>query len=193
MRRQDSGQWNRNRKGKGKGRDRMKRRTGRKMRIVSSEERIILESYLMQLQVDCKALDGVLVAIGKRMYLVSGDVLKTARKIGVTPYCLGVEIGTVNEEFEPSVELAGLLSGVTNAKTVISEEGEKLFSYGRDVFAGNIVKGREEGIRVVVNERGEVLGLGRFDGDMLKNVVDKGFYLRGKRGRHGKKGQKEVI
>jgi 60S ribosome subunit biogenesis protein NIP7 len=182
------GTWKR--KGKGN------RSMGRRMRTISSEERIIIESFLMQLQVDCKVLDGVLVAIGKRIFLVRKEVLKTAREMEkkrVTPYCLGVEIGIISEDFEPSVELAGLISEYTNVKTVISEEGEKLFSYGRDVFVGNIVKGGEEGMRVVVNERGEVLGLGRFDGDMLRNVVDKGFYLRGKRGRHSMKGKKEVI
>jgi 60S ribosome subunit biogenesis protein NIP7 len=182
------GTWKR----KGKGNRSMERR----MRTINSEERIIIESFLMQLQVDCRVLDGVLVAIGKRIFLVRKEVLKTAREMEkkrVTPYCLGVEIGIISEEFEPSVELAGLISGYTNVKTVISEEGEKLFSYGRDVFVGNIVKGGEEGMRVVVNERGEVLGLGRFDGDMLRNVVDKGFYLRGKRGRHSMKGKKEVI
>lgn len=181
---------------KKKGRGRGKRTMGKRMRTISSEERIIIESFLMQLQVDCRVLDGVLVVIGKRIFLVKKEVLKTAREMekkGVTPYCLGVEIGTIHEEFEPSVELAGLIPGYTNVKTVISEEGEKLFSYGRDVFVGNIVKGKEGGMRIVVNERGEVLGLGKFDGDMLKNVVDKGFYLRGKRGRRGMKGKKEVI
>lgn len=184
------GMWKRKRKGRGK------RTMGRRMRTINSEERIIIESFLMQLQVDCKVLDGVLVAIGKRIYLVKKEVLKAAREMekkGVTPYCLGVEIGTIHEEFEPSVELAGLISGYTNVKTVISEEGEKLFSYGRDVFVGNIVKGEKEGMRIVMNERGEVLGLGRFDGDMLRNVVDKGFYLRGKKGRHSMKRKKEVI
>jgi 60S ribosome subunit biogenesis protein NIP7 len=184
------GTWKR--KGKGRG----KRSLGKRMRTINSEERIIIESFLMQLQVDCKVLEGVLVAVGKRIYLVKKEVLKTAREMekkGVTPYCLGVETGTIHEEFEPSVELAGLISGYTSAKTVISEEGEKLFSYGRDVFVGNIVEGEKEGMRIVVNERGEVLGLGRFDGDMLRNVVDKGFYLRGKRGRKSMKGKKEVI
>ncbi|MBU6998210.1 MAG: hypothetical protein HXS41_12745 [Theionarchaea archaeon] len=181
MRRIDRG-WKR--KGKGK------RGIQGRMRTISSEERIIIESFLIQLQVDSKVLDGVLVNIGKRIFLVRKDVLKTAREMekkGVTPYCLGVEIGIIGEEFEPSVEIAGLISEYTNTKTVISEEGEKLFSYGRDVFLNNIMKGEEGGLRVVVNERGEVLGLGRFEGDMLENVVDKGFYLRGKRGKHTRK------
>ncbi len=157
-----------------------------KMRKVSNKERNVIQEYLLQFKVDITCLEGELVRIGKKVFLVGEEVLKIAegiRRNGVTPYALGVEIGTLSEGFEPSIELAEVISGVTDEKTVITAEGEKLFSYGRDVFLQNIVKGKVKGDRVVVNEENEVLGFGFFDGEMLKNVIDKGFYLRGKKGR----------
>ncbi len=156
------------------------------MRMLRSRERRSVQEYLLEFKVDIGVLEGELVRIEKKVFLVDKEVLKKARdigKMGKSPYALGVEIGVLSEGFEPSLELAEIISKYTEEKTVINEEGEKLFSYGRDVFLQNIVKGKEEGNRIVVNGRNEVLGFGYFDGKMLKNVIDKGFYLRGKRGR----------
>ena len=157
-----------------------------RMRIVTNEERIIVQEYFLQFAVDVNKVEGVLVRIGIKVFLVKKEVLKVARKVakrGLVPYAAGVEIGTFLKGFEPSIGAADVIGAYTNAKTVINEEGEKLFSYGRDVFVQNVVKGKREGMMIVVNERSEVLGIGVFDGKMLKNVIDKGFYLRGKRGR----------
>jgi len=158
-----------------------------KMRKITKRERNLIQKYLGKVKVDIESLEGVLVCIGKKVFLVDEDVLRTAEEIekksGVAPYALGVEIGTVSKGFEPSIELADIISGCTDEKAVVTEEGEKLFSYGRDVFLQNIVEGKTKGEKVVVNEKREVLGFGFFDGEMLKNVVDKGFYLRGKKGR----------
>lgn len=156
------------------------------MRIVTREERMVIQEYFLRFAVDVNKMDGVLVRIGKKVFLVKKEVLKVARELakqGVVPYAVGTEIGTFLKEFEPSIGVADVIGMYTNAKTVINEEGEKLFSYGRDVFVQNVVKGKKEGTRIVVNERKEVLGIGVFDGKMVKNVIDKGFYLRGKRGR----------
>jgi 60S ribosome subunit biogenesis protein NIP7 len=158
-----------------------------KMKVVNKRERYIIAEYFLQFTVDINDLEGVLVCIGKKVFLVDRRLWKVAkginREYGVTPYAVGTEIGTVGEGFEPSIELAGILVEYTGAKTVINEKGEKLFTYGRDVFEQNIVDGKEEGMRIVINNKKEVLGFGFFDGNMLNNVVDKGFYLRGKKGR----------
>ena len=158
-----------------------------KMRVVNKRERYMITEFLLQFTVDVHDLEGVLVCIGKKVFLVDKGLWKIAKEINrkykVTPYAVGTEIGTVENGFEPSIELAGVLSGYTGAKTVINEEGEKLFTYGRDVFEQNIVDGKEDGMRIVINNKKEVLGFGFFDGNMLNNVVDKGFYLRGKKGR----------
>lgn len=156
------------------------------MRVITSEERIMIQEYFLQFKVDVGMVDGVLVVIGKKVFLVEKEVLKVARELGkrgVVPYAVGTEIGTFLKGFEPSIGLADVLFKYTGMKTVVNEEGEKLFSYGRDVFVQNVVEGKEEGNRIVVNENDEVLGFGFFDGEMVKNVVDKGFYLRGKKGR----------
>jgi ribosome biogenesis protein Nip4 len=155
------------------------------MKMIKGRNRSVVQEFLLEFTVDINMLEGALVVIDRRVFLVDKTLLKTARVLqrqGMTPYALGVEIGRLHNGFLPSIELADVICELTDAKTVINEQGEKLFSYGRDVFVQNIIKG-DEGYQIVMNKDGEVLGLGFFDGDMLKNVIDKGFYLRGKRGR----------
>lgn len=156
------------------------------MRKVTKKERYWIREYLLRVKVDIEELEGGLVVVGKKVFLVDEDVLRIAKEIEkkkVFAYALGVEIGTVSNGFEPSIGLADVICEYTDEKAVVTEEGEKLFSYGRDVFLQNIVEGTVKGEKVVVNENKEVLGFGFFDGEMLKNVIDKGFYLRGKKGR----------
>ena len=158
-----------------------------RMRTLSKKEKRILQEYFFRFGVDINKLKGTFVVIGKKVFLARDDVLKTARNIEkdlkIAPYAVGVEIGNLYEEFEPSLGFADVIADYTKEKAVITEEGEKLFSYGRDVFLENIKEGKTVGEKVVTNERNEVLGLGFFDGEMLINVIDKGFYLRGKKGR----------
>ena len=158
-----------------------------RMRTLSKKEKKILQEYFVRFGVDFNKLEGTLVVIGKKVFLARDDVLKTARNVEenlkMAPYAVGVEVGTLYEEFEPSLGFADAIADYTKEKAVITEEGEKLFSYGRDVFLENVKVGKTVGEKVVTNERNEVLGLGFFDGEMLINVIDKGFYLRGKRGR----------
>ncbi len=156
------------------------------MRIVSKKEKRMIQEYLEQFKVDIDVL-GRLVVIRKNVFLVDKEVLKTAKDIEahlkVIPYAAGIEIGMLRERFEPSLELADVIARYTEEKVIITEEGEKLFSYGRDVFLENVTEGKTVGEKIVMNEKSEVLGLGFFDGSMLVNVIDKGFYLRGKKGR----------
>ncbi|MBU7046053.1 MAG: hypothetical protein HXS54_06405 [Theionarchaea archaeon] len=156
------------------------------MRMVSKREKRMIQEYLVQFKVDIDVL-GRLIVIGKNVFLVDEEVLKTAKDIEaqlkVIPYAAGVEIGMLKKRFEPSLELADVIAGYTEEKVIITEEGEKLFSYGRDVFLENIKEGKTVGEKIVMNEKNEVLGFGFFDGTMLVNVIDKGFYLRGKKGR----------
>ena len=156
------------------------------MRMVSKKEKRMIQEYLEQVKVDIDVL-GQLIVIGKKVFLVDEEVLNIVKDIEaqskVIPYAVGIEIGTLEKRFEPSLGLADVIVDYTEEKVVITEEGEKLFSYGRDVFLENIEEGKTVGEKIVMNEKNEVLGLGFFDGDMLVNVIDKGFYLRGKKGR----------
>ncbi|MBU7016377.1 MAG: hypothetical protein HXS44_02615 [Theionarchaea archaeon] len=154
--------------------------------MVSKREKRMIQEYLEQFKIGIDVL-GRLVVVGKIVFLVDEKVLKTANDIEaqlkVIPYAAGTEIGMLRERFEPSLELADVIADYTKEKVIITEEGEKLFSYGRDVFLENIKEGKIVGEKVVMNEKNEVLGLGFFDGNMLVNVIDKGFYLRGRKGR----------
>jgi 60S ribosome subunit biogenesis protein NIP7 len=156
----------------------------RKWNPLTNKERVTVQEYLLRFGVDIIQMKGKLIRIERRVFLVDDTVygiLKMCGGEGV--YAAGVEMGVLNSEFEPSISCADVVAEMSCEKIVINEKGEKLFSYGRDVFLPNIVGGTSPGDTIVVNERGEVLGIGYFNGEMLENVVDKGFYLRGKKGR----------
>jgi 60S ribosome subunit biogenesis protein NIP7 len=163
----------------------MKRYRKRTWHPLSNKEREVINLYLLEWGVDINQLEGTLIRIKGRVFLVPPEVyavLKKSNKEGV--YAAGTDMGGLHDgEFELSISGVDVIADLSDRKMVINEEGEKLFTYGRDVFLPNIVTGATPGEKIVLNERGEVLGLGNFTGEMLKNVVDKGFYLRGKKGR----------
>jgi len=60
----------------------------------------------------------------------------------------------------------------------VNDKAEQLFLYGRNILPESIIKGKREGTVVVRNIKGEPLGIGKFNGRILENIVDLGFYLR---------------
>jgi 60S ribosome subunit biogenesis protein NIP7 len=166
-----------------------KRRKYRKKRTwspLTNREREVIRRYLLGWGVDINQVEGTLIRIKGRVFLVPPDVYAVLKKSGREGvYAAGTDMGGLdNGEFELSISGVDVIAGFSDEKIMITEEGEKLFTYGRDVFLPNIVEGATPGEKIVINERGEVIGLGNFTGEMLKNVVDKGFYLRGKKGRN---------
>ena len=156
----------------------------RRWNPLSNKERDIIQGYLLRFGVDINQLKGKIIRIEKRVFLVTEDVYGILKQYGGEGiYAAGVEMGVLHDEFEPSISCADIIAELSGEKIVISEKGVQLFSYGRDVFLSNIVERRSAGEKIVINEKGEVLGIGYFNGEMLENVVDKGFYLRGKKGR----------
>lgn len=119
---------------------------------------------------------------------------------------LGLFIGRIKTKyrrisFTPSLELGHIVS--INAKrnlVKVTDEGEKLFLYGRDLFTKSIVDARLPLLRnhyiVVINKNNEYVGLGialrnilsLYDLNklkitdpelvLIKNYIDLGWYLR---------------
>jgi len=79
--------------------------------------------------------------------------------------------------------LIDVISEISQKKVFISQKAEWLFLCGRDVFEDSITKKySDEKIVLVQNEKDENLGYGVFikkgKEKILKNLLDKGFYLR---------------
>ncbi|KYC45145.1 MAG: hypothetical protein APG12_00253 [Candidatus Methanofastidiosum methylothiophilum] len=93
-----------------------------------------------------------------------------------------ISSGTQIGKFQKGNFLLGLESylimGHNSKKSKLNEKGTSLFLYGRDVFIKNIINSPKKGYVLVSNARNEVIGLGKFDGKMLSNVIDRGSYLR---------------
>jgi ribosome biogenesis protein Nip4 len=125
-------------------------------------------------------------AVGDRVYLES-DALK-AFKSGEQrkPYSRGLPLGMDGKEFVPTPALLSLLAQESNVKAVITDKhAAHLFLCGRDVFHGGFTCTRGEGLVLVQNARDENLGLAELtqgrDGLMLRNILDRGNYLRHER------------
>jgi len=113
------------------------------------------------------------IKIGKELYLVKKDM---------TPF-LNKEVkaaGLKVKDSEISLEFAFKIARYTTKnKVIINERGESLFLYGRDVFKKNIIqKDLKKGKKLVLNFKNECLGIGFWDGKILKNIKDRGMFLR---------------
>ncbi len=83
--------------------------------------------------------------------------------------------------------LLGIIGGYSSHYVRVTDHGERLFLYGRDIFEDSIIE-----IKVskectgkpvlVVNTRGEPLGWGRYRRRkgriIIENIIDLGWYLR---------------
>ena len=95
----------------------------------------------------------------------------------------GLYLGSEGKEFKPSLALLEILSPKTQNKVFVNSKAEWLFICGRDVFMNNVVKDKsEEDVFLVQNEKDENIGLGKKkkerEGIVIKNLLDKGNYLR---------------
>ncbi|ACV23918.1 PUA domain-containing protein [Methanocaldococcus fervens] len=94
-------------------------------------------------------------------------------------FSVGNVFGEIKRKFRLSLEGFTLISPhIVNNYAVINEKGEVLFLYGRDVFKKSIMEVKGSGRIAVFNKNREFLGIGIFDGKMIKNIKDKGWYLR---------------
>lgn len=129
----------------------------------------ILEYYGAEIDLS----DYKLMKIEKELYIVKKDMV---------PFLKGEvkAAGLKVKNSEISLEFAFKIARyATKNKVIINEKGEKLFLYGRDVFKNNIIRGDlKKGKKLTLNSKNECLGIGFWDGKILKNVKDRGMFLR---------------
>jgi len=134
------------------------------------------------LQFTDKKIDGVLNH-GRKYFLVSEEQKKLSEQIGRDLFSAGILLGEKKDTFKPTPALVDMISKISDNKVFISKKSEWLFLCGRDVFEENIIKQVGDNKLVLVqNEKDENLGYGMFIKNgkerLLKNILDKGYYLR---------------
>lgn len=120
----------------------------------------------------------------KRKYFLPGDgIQEIASKIDREPYAVGIFLGEKKKDFKPSPALLDIIAKISDKKIFISEKAEWLFLCGRDIFGDSIIKSNiVSGPVLVQNQKDENLGYGLLSGKRghlsIKNILDKGDYLR---------------
>lgn len=158
-----------------------------KFRELNHEEWKILKNFEKEFGIDLRRIFPekiFLISSGrKEIFIVDDFVYKIYNKINREIYSIGLYIGEIRGKyFLISLELASMIEPFTNNKIVVNEKAEQLFLYGRDIFKESIVKEYKRfklGERcLVLNKRHEVLGIGKYERNIVKNLMDRGWYLR---------------
>jgi ribosome biogenesis protein Nip4 len=134
------------------------------------------------------------VVKGRRLYLAPDAVKTLVERTKAEPFSIGLPLGeSTHKGFAPSVALLDFLKPSEN-RIVITDEAEWLFTCGRDVLPRSILENSATSNPfLVVNARGEVVGIGRRGRkdkgeDIVENVLDRGDFLR--REEHRKKNRR---
>uniref|UniRef100_A9A8S5 60S ribosome subunit biogenesis protein NIP7 n=1 Tax=Methanococcus maripaludis (strain C6 / ATCC BAA-1332) TaxID=444158 RepID=A9A8S5_METM6 len=119
----------------------------------------------------------------KNVVYVSSKVLESLKN-HKDIYSVGINVGELEEisgkeKFLPSLEGINLVSKYIEKNYArVNEKGESLFLYERDVFDTSIIEVVGDGKVAVFNENKELLGIGKYNGKLIKNIMDRGWYLR---------------
>ena len=112
------------------------------------------------------------------------DVLKNL-KLFKNIYGAGLIFGNLKKtdnriKFILSLEGMTLISkDIVKNYAVVNRKGEILFLYGRDIFMSSVLELKGGGRLAIFNLDREFLGIGNYGGGkIIKNVIDKGWYLR---------------
>ncbi|WP_456471820.1 NIP7 pre-PUA domain-containing protein [Methanocaldococcus sp.] len=119
----------------------------------------------------------------KNLYALKGQWVtvcySTTKPLVDDVYLIGNVFGDFKRKFRLSLEGFSLIADkIVDNYCIVNEKGETLFLYGRDIFKKSILEIKGSGRLAVFNKNREFLGIGIKEGDIIKNVKDKGWYLR---------------
>jgi ribosome biogenesis protein Nip4 len=123
------------------------------------------------------------IMLKRNFYQVTDELLKFKESIKSEPFAIGTYLGS-GKPFHPSTALLDWLNERTDRFVVLDKKASWLFLCGRDIFSDSILKRNvDEGLTLIKNEQGEVLGYGEFTGRKvaIRNLLDKGDFLRRER------------
>ena len=123
--------------------------------------------------------------LGDRYYLIGEDLAGFKSGEQRKPYSAGLYLG-MGRNFVPTPALLTLLARHSKRKAFLKDDKtEWLFVCGRDIFHDGFTSELTEGLVLVQNQRDENLGLAKItkgkEGLLLKNILDRGNYLRHER------------
>ncbi|MCS3901695.1 NIP7 pre-PUA domain-containing protein [Methanococcus voltae] len=162
-----------------------------KCRKINDEEirtvKNLLSRYLGK-NVEKLPFDNILVVGNdlKRLQYVSGDILQNIleNEISYKVSSMGINLGVLlikndKEKFSPSLECLNLISNqIIKNYVILSDKGEEMFLYAKDAFESSFEELNGDGKLVVFNKNKELVGMGNYNGELLINLMDKGWYLR---------------
>jgi ribosome biogenesis protein Nip4 len=157
-------------------------------RRLKKEDMEVLRGQFSRFGTDLSTVMGDRVLIGSyggrlEVFATTGDAHHTLEECKKEPYTVGLYLGEIKRgRFLLGLEGAALLGPHTDKKVVVNKKAEQLVLYGRDVLHKSVLK-LPPGLKpqekcLMVNEDGEVLGIGRVERDCIKNLLDRGWYLR---------------
>ncbi len=158
-----------------------------KFRELNNEEWNIIKKFEKEFGINLNEIfkeELFLISSGrKEIFVLDKELYKIYKRINREIYCLGLFIGEIRgRNFHLSLELASIIEPYTRNKIIVNDKAEQLFLYGRDIFKESIIKEYKKfklGERcLVLNRRREVLGIGRYEEKIVKNLIDRGWYLR---------------
>ncbi len=130
-----------------------------------------------------------ILKIGKNYYYADESLKGLRSKINRDVFSAGLYLGCDSgKHFDPSPALIDMLSKMDKSgsrKIYVNTKVEGLFLYGRNILKESISRNPnniDSGYVFVQNEADENLGFGIFQQQgqqiIIKNLLDKGFYLR---------------
>ena len=117
-----------------------------------------------------------IVKWARTYYLIPSTQRAIIDKIHEKPLSAGLVLGKQDKEFKPTTALLERIK--TDKIITVDDKSAWLFVCGRDIFQNSIELPSEHPLAIVKNKKGEVLGLAKKQGNLFKNVLDKGKILR---------------
>jgi ribosome biogenesis protein Nip4 len=128
--------------------------------------------------------DAKVKQIGHDYFLLQPETAAALKSIRLPPLHAGLYLGNFREKTsKPSINLLKLLAKTDARKVWLNEKGAWLFVCKRPAFAASITKAEAQpnDLVLVLNEMGECIGYGLYDGTRVKNYYDIGDFLRRER------------
>lgn len=139
----------------------------------------------------------VIITIGKQYYAAPTTLCSIKESIKRDAYAIGVPLGESRERFYPTsalIERIAAYPASSNKKIFVNAKAEWLFLCGRSILQESITRNPHhisDGMVLVQNARDENLGYGVFKQEgkdlVIKNLLDRGSYLRVDEKRRGKR------
>ena len=122
------------------------------------------------------------VTIRNTYYLKNPFLEEIRNKVNRRIDHLSIPLGEGKKKFKPSLYLLEWLSHRTKEKVYVNKKAEWLYLCGRDLFSDSIEKDTsKERLVLVQNNIDENIGYGLKQGKKIKNLLDRGDFLRRER------------